>query len=272
MSLPVLTKRALHRAGIALPSHYVCIDIETTGLKFSKDADNNDLVVQVAWLECKDGGTIGRFARFCNWVLDGDPEQTEDIKHDLRLRLENVRASMREKGETYQVRLDDLLREEVSATDTLSEYIDDLLEFQRAGVPLCGLNITGFDLRVLAVAAHEWLNRDVKFDGDMIIDVGALYKIVYGPVSREYGESTRNYFVRAMKTRIPRTWNKRKLIDEYGIGASAEEWIPKLHLGDVDCEVIRLIMESIREAECDEPVRLWPGGRAKWDTQSISRD
>lgn len=231
------------------PDSYLCLDLETTGLKFdyldkwSRNMDverpSGDLILQYALLYVKGGQPERCDTEFLAWT-----RSSPRIREMVRQKLEFLVATKRAQGKRWPVTLEmvDGGSDPLDALDRLGRCTE---EWQNQEGWLAGVNLCSFDLGAIANSLAEWRSNFKVFDESKLLDPGAIIKGWQARIFPDRQYDGIGHFLCEL-AKIPLRgvyWGVDFLVEHFHLKPLLRE--RSTHLADVDCYVTHWCLESL---------------------------
>jgi len=242
-------KKLLDGLADAIPTDYLCLDLETTGFTFSyqsqmnKDQYIGDLVVEVGTCDVSNHRADWFDADVLNWCGEHgiqDPWLVD--KFDM------CSHSMAKSGKTYHMNLPRMRQEGVDPIESLEKLRSKLAASIRDGTPIVGFNILSFDRRVIDDVFVEWLDCGLYIPDELIFDVGLLEKASQLKISPSTHESSVSFFQRVNAVRAKGVrWNLDACVKKYALASLYDLSPAETHSAGVDAMVSHLLLKEMLE-------------------------
>lgn len=237
-----------------VPTHYLCIDLETTGLQFDflEKWQNNldvsrptgDLILQYSLLEVDGASIVSQQCRFLDWSKVLGPRAKEIIEPKIT-RLKKI---MEEKDSTYPITME-MLSEGVDPIEGLSEMKSKISSWVSNGGWLAGINICQFDIPALRSSLAEWTKVYFDIPLGRIFDPGCIMKgwqarIFPQPQDKHLG----HFLCRVASERCPGIfWGIDYLVNKFELKPLLKYASQSIHSADTDCLITYWVIEKLRQ-------------------------
>lgn len=245
-----------------IPTRYLCLDLETTGLDFSflekwkSGADLSrpvgDLILQYSLLEVDGASIVSQECYFLDWSRRLG-SQAEEI---IAPKIERLRSVMESKQSVYPITMEALCQG-IDPIEGLTRIKSKLSSWLKSGGWLAGVNICQFDINVLRNAMGEWLNIYFDIALDRIFDPGCIMKAWQARIIPSADEKCLGHFLcRVATERCPGIrWGVDYLIDKFDLRPQLESTRQMPHSADTDCLITYWVIEKLRQEMEDHVAR-----------------
>lgn len=222
-----------------LPSDYIVLDVETSGLDIGAD-----YVLQMAQLVVRDRKIVHQSKVLLDWVGNGLLDAWE-----LQHRMQTTARQMEKAGRTYRVNYDDLCANGCDPRMVFDELRQTLAHAIEHGVGVVGHNYVRYDgpiiSRHLLRFGHD---PNATIVGGNVFDTGAIEKGRQLNLVPMYGEPMAVYASRVMDVRSRVKWKlDGHCADEYGLWARSGLSPADAHDALSDCHLTHCLFEGMRE-------------------------
>lgn len=209
--------------GKALPSPYLVVDIETSGLNWSRKV-KPDVVVQIGFAAVRDRQIVRNDAFYVKRPPGTMSKEASDVT-----------------GIT-----DDILgREGIEPADIYPRFARLLELYRSSSCMFMGHNITGFDAPFLS-ADFERQQIPFRFQPGEYVDTGMLFKAVQLRTVPGPREDLHRFFMRIKNTRSRVRWKLTLAIERLKLHTTHGIDLSRAHDAGFDCRMTHLLFEEMR--------------------------
>lgn len=232
-----------------MPSSYLCLDLETTGLQFSymntwSSPDRDDLILQIGLLYVQNDSPVREQVWTLDWMNYKGGYLADFVKTKLQ-RLNDIYAIKKNKKWPITAEI------VASGTDPLEALKSSwklIQQWQENNGWVAGVNICSFDLKALQHSLAEWLEIWPEFRTDRLLDPGSLLKAWQmrywpNPTHKSLGQ----FLCEVASVRAPGIrWGIDYMIEKLGLDSRLEQ-IGPLHTAPTDCVVTHYAINHLKE-------------------------
>ncbi|KKN28029.1 hypothetical protein LCGC14_0858410 [marine sediment metagenome] len=219
--------------GGKLPSSYLVVDLETSGLDWSRQV-KPDVVVQIGFAAVRDRQLVRRDAVYLKRPLGTMSKGASDVT-----------------GITDEI----LIRDGIEPAEIYPKFVSLLQLYRKSGCMFMGHNIVSFDAPFLA-ADLKRQQISFKFKPGEYIDTGMIYKAVQLRTHPGPHESLHQFFLRVKNTRSRVKWRLALAIERLKLHIEHNIDLNKAHDAGFDCWMTHLLFEELRRLSEDSDVEV----------------
>ena len=220
------------------PSDYIVVDTETSGLD-----STSDLILQFGCVVVRQGAIVHSSRAFLDWVRHG--HVTED---NLRNKMAGVAAKMAERGTTYRLDCDTVLREGQDPLVFAPALATMLRDGLANGLALVGHNMCTFDLPLISRMVKQITCEPLLIPAAAVWDTGMLEKArQIGNMPSAYDNQVQ-WFQRVNGIRSKVKWRlDGHCADQYDLWARSGLDPTAAHDALSDCILTHHLFQCLRE-------------------------
>jgi len=235
-----------HYGSVGIPSNYLSVDVETTGLK-----PDWDLIVEIGHCAVHAGKGVGTMSTLIDWTKNEYVDQ-DWLKAKLSLVRRHVEGDPhRPTGRTFPITYE-RLGDEGILPEVAFRFYRDLFEFIRAGKGLFVMhNGLQCDVPFLEAAFEEWLQDPFIFAPYEVFDTGAMVKAAQLELYPNKNETLRDYFLRVVRKRVSGVyWSlEGYCLEAFELDKKYDLRREDLHTAGVDALMTHWLLEELRLAD-----------------------
>ena len=218
----------------AVPTTYVVLDTETTGVDTAAD-----YLVDVGWLLVQQGKITHRGNMLLDW------SSYQGYAYDVYQRLEQQGQQYAAKGKLQHYTYSRLQLQGIPAAEVLTQYCDFIDWCLVSGIPIVGHGFWWFDRQVLnSHLARFFPQRSLSWHSNAILDTGLLEKAIQLGEVPWVGDFADDWYTRVEATVARVKWSlEGHCIPKYQL-ADVTATTQKAHTAEYDCWMIHRLLQT----------------------------